>query len=137
MGVGSEGYRMGPWLPVLQALAAYSPFDRGRDSGYASRRAVEHARWPAVGPAPVLDEAGYEHCAEELVRSGTVLDRRMIYWYARPSEHVPTPEIRVADVNARIGTVVLLARQRAAHRRQGRLSRVRVVDGLVEAVAAG
>ncbi|WP_327250809.1 carboxylate-amine ligase [Streptomyces sp. NBC_01244] len=101
--------RMRPWLPVLQALAANSPFDRGRDSGYASWRAVEHARWPTVGPAPVLDEAGYEHCAEELVRSGTVLDRRMIYWYARPSEHVPTLEIRVADVNARIGTVVLLA----------------------------
>ncbi|MFJ7265414.1 glutamate--cysteine ligase [Streptomyces sp. NPDC099050] len=101
--------RMRPWLPVLQALAANSPFDRGRDSGYASWRAVEHARWPTVGPAPVLDEAAYEHCAEELVRSGTVLDRRMIYWYARPSEHVPTLEIRVADVNARIGTVVLLA----------------------------
>ncbi|MFF3212923.1 glutamate--cysteine ligase [Streptomyces sp. NPDC002886] len=101
--------RMRPWLPVLQALAGNSPFDRGRDSGYASWRAVEHARWPTVGPAPVLDEAAYERCAEELVRSGTVLDRRMIYWYARPSEHVPTLEIRVADVNARIGTVVLLA----------------------------
>lgn len=101
--------RMRPWLPVVQALAANSPFNRGKDSGYASWRAVEHARWPTVGPAPVLDEAAYEHCAEELVRSGTVLDRRMIYWYARPSEHVPTLEIRVADVNARIGTVVLLA----------------------------
>lgn len=101
--------RMRPWLPSLQALAANSPFNRGRDSGYASWRAVEHARWPTVGPAPVLDEAGYERFADELVSSGAVLDRRMIYWYARPSEHVPTLEIRVADVNARIDTVVLLA----------------------------
>lgn len=33
----------------------------------------------------------------------------MIYWYARPSEHVPTLEIRVADVNARLDAAVLLA----------------------------
>ncbi|MEU9106337.1 glutamate--cysteine ligase [Streptomyces xanthophaeus] len=101
--------RMRPWLPALQALAANSPFARGKDTGYASWRAVEHARWPTVGPAPVLDEAGYERLADALVRSGAILDRRMIYWYARPSEHVPTLEIRVADVNAPIDTVVLLA----------------------------
>ncbi|CAM5650199.1 putative glutamate--cysteine ligase 2 [Streptomyces avidinii] len=101
--------RMRPWLPVLQALAANSPFDRGADSGYASWRAVEHAQWPGVGPAPVLDEARYEHTVDTLVRTGRLLDRRMVYWYARPSEHVPTLEIRVADVNADIDVVVLLA----------------------------
>ncbi|GGZ81821.1 putative glutamate--cysteine ligase 2-3 [Streptomyces subrutilus] len=101
--------RMRPWLPTLQAVAANSPFDRGRDSGYASWRSVEHARWPTVGPAPVLDEAGYERVADTLVRSGAVLDRRMIYWFARPSEHVPTLEIRVADTNSDLDTVVLLA----------------------------
>lgn len=101
--------RMRPWLPVLQAIAANSPFDRGTDSGYASWRAVEHAQWPGVGPAPVLDEARYEHTVEALVRTGRLLDRRMVYWYARPSEHVPTLEIRVADVNADLDVVVLLA----------------------------
>ncbi|WP_328740686.1 glutamate--cysteine ligase [Streptomyces erythrochromogenes] len=101
--------RLRPWLPTLQALSANSPFDRGRDSGHASWRAVEHARWPTVGPAPFLDEASYERIAHDLVQCGALLDRRMIYWYARPSEHVPTLEIRVADVNARLDTVVLLA----------------------------
>lgn len=100
---------MRPWLPVFQALAANSPFDRGTDSGYASWRAVEHARWPTVGPAPVLDEAQYERTVESLVLTGRLLDRRMIYWYARPSEHVPTLEIRVADVNADLDVAVLLA----------------------------
>ncbi|MFC9588792.1 glutamate-cysteine ligase family protein [Streptomyces sp. NPDC056944] len=38
-----------PWLPALQALAANSPFSLGRDTGWASRRFVEHARWPSVG----------------------------------------------------------------------------------------
>ncbi|WP_412566273.1 glutamate-cysteine ligase family protein [Streptomyces nojiriensis] len=88
--------RIRPWLPVLQAIGANSPYDRGKDSGHASWRSVEHARGPTVGPAPVLDEADYEHLASTLVRTGTILDRRMIYWYARPSEHVPMLEIRPA-----------------------------------------
>ncbi|MFZ3494100.1 carboxylate-amine ligase [Streptomyces sp. 5.8] len=100
---------MRPWLPVLQALASNSPFAHGRDTGYASWRAVEHARWPTVGPAPVLDEAAYEDFADALVAAGILMDRRMIYWYARPSEHVPTLEIRIADVNADLDAVVLLA----------------------------
>ncbi len=99
---------MRPWLPTLQALAANSPFSLGRDSGWASHRSVEHTRWPGVGPAPLLDEVGYERLADHLVRTGTLLDRRMIYWYARPSEHVPTLEIRVCDVNADLDLVLLL-----------------------------
>ncbi|MFD0345241.1 glutamate-cysteine ligase family protein [Kitasatospora aburaviensis] len=59
--------------------------------------------------APVLDEAQYEALADALVECGVLLDRRMIYWYARPSEHVPTLEVRIADVNADLDTVLLLA----------------------------
>ncbi|WP_327265858.1 glutamate-cysteine ligase family protein [Streptomyces sp. NBC_01232] len=60
---------MRPWLPTLQAIAANSPFSLGRDTGWASRRSVEWARWPGVGPAPLLDEAGYERLAGHLVRT--------------------------------------------------------------------
>ncbi|AJF68393.1 carboxylate-amine ligase [Streptomyces vietnamensis] len=100
---------MRPWLPVLQALAANSPYARGYDTGYQSRRAVEHARWPTVGPTPMLDEPRYLAHVARLVEDGTLLDDRMVYWHARPSEHVPTLEIRVADTNADLDTVVLLA----------------------------
>ncbi|MFC5663851.1 glutamate--cysteine ligase [Kitasatospora misakiensis] len=103
------GNRLRPWLPVVQALAANSPFDAGRDSGFASWRSVRWARWPTAGPAPVLDEPGYEALADSLVARGTLVDRRMIYWYTRPSEHLPTLEVRVADVNADLETVLLLA----------------------------
>ncbi|MEX0168306.1 carboxylate-amine ligase [Streptomyces sp. LMG1-1-1.1] len=98
-----------PWLPVLQALAGNSPFAGRRDTGYESWRAVEHARWPTVGPTPVLDEAQYLAHVSRLVEDGTLLDNRMVYWHARPSEHVPTLEVRVADANADLDTVVLLA----------------------------
>ncbi|MGW6393256.1 carboxylate-amine ligase [Streptomyces sp. NPDC055103] len=100
---------MRPWLPVLQSLAGNSPYARHRDTGYESWRAVEHARWPTVGPTPLLDEAGYAAHVGRLVRDGTLLDNRMVYWHARPSEHVPTLEVRVADTNAELDTVVLLA----------------------------
>ncbi|MFF2659780.1 YbdK family carboxylate-amine ligase [Kitasatospora sp. NPDC058032] len=103
------GNRLRPWLPVLQALAVNSPFDGGRDSGFASWRDVRWSRWPTVGAAPLVDERGYERRADALVARGTLLDRRMIYWYTRPSEHLPTLEVRVADANADLGTVVLLA----------------------------
>ncbi len=103
------GNRLRPWLPVVQALAVNSPFDAGRDTGFASWRAVRLARWPTVGPAPVLDEPGYEALADSLVARGTLLDRRMIYWFTRPSEHLPTLEVRVTDVNADLETVLLLA----------------------------
>ncbi|SOB85677.1 carboxylate-amine ligase [Streptomyces sp. 1331.2] len=103
------GNHLRPWLPVVQAIAVNSPFTDGRDSGFASWRTVRWARWPTVGPAPVLDEEQYEALVADLVRSGVLLDRRMVYWYARPSEHVPTLEVRVADVNADLRTVLLLA----------------------------
>ncbi|WP_344328266.1 carboxylate-amine ligase, partial [Kitasatospora putterlickiae] len=103
------GNRLRPWLPVLQAITVNSPFDAGRDSGFASWRDVRWSRWPTVGAAPLVDERGYERRADALVATGTLLDRRMIYWYTRPSEHVPTLEVRVADVSADLGTVLLLA----------------------------
>ncbi|MFC5801967.1 carboxylate-amine ligase [Streptomyces formicae] len=101
--------RLRPWLPALQALAANSPFHAGRDSGFASWRSVEADRRPTAGPPPLLDRAGYETTADALVASGVLLDRRMIYWYARPSEHVPTLEVRIADVNADLDSTVLIA----------------------------
>ncbi|MFC8956953.1 glutamate--cysteine ligase [Streptomyces sp. NPDC057101] len=101
--------RMAPWLPVLQAITTNSPFARRCDTGFDSWRSVEYARWPTVGPAPDLDEAAYLAHVAELVRTGTLLDRRMVYWHARPSEHVPTLEIRVADANADVDTVVMVA----------------------------
>ena len=100
---------MRPWLPVIQALAANSPFGGGRDRDCASWRAMHYTLWPTVGPAPVLDAPGYESVVTELVNSGQILDPQMLLWYARPSTHVPTLEIRVSDVNADLDVTILLA----------------------------
>ncbi|MFJ7591652.1 glutamate--cysteine ligase [Streptomyces sp. NPDC097617] len=101
--------RVRPWLPALQALAVNSPFAGGLDTGFASWRALEFGRWPTAGPSPLLDPASYEEMAEALVDSGVLIDRRMIYWFARPSEHQPTIEFRVTDTNADLDTTLLVA----------------------------
>ena len=104
------GNMLRPWLPVLGAIAANSPFRHGRDSGYASTRALIWSNWPTAGPAPYFASAkAYDALVDVLVDSGMLLDRRMVYWYTRLSEHCPTLEIRVADVNADLNTVVLLS----------------------------
>ncbi|NUR28599.1 MAG: YbdK family carboxylate-amine ligase [Catenulispora sp.] len=98
-----------PWLPVLQALATNSPFSSGEFKSCASWRYYLQQAWPTVGPTPLLTPDRYEALADDLVESGVLLDRKMIYWYARPSEHLPTLEIRVADVNADVDTTLLVA----------------------------
>ena len=98
-----------PWLPVLQALAVNSPFAGGKFRRCESWRHFEQQAWPTVGPTPPIPAGRYEALAEGLVLSGVLLDRKMIYWYARPSEHLPTLEIRVADVNADADTALLVA----------------------------
>ena len=99
-----------PWLPVLLALSANSPLWRGRDSGFASFRTVHFARWPVEGAPPVFaDVADYEEHREALVATGAVNDRAQLYWHVRLSEHLPTVETRVADVQVDAGTAIALA----------------------------
>ncbi|GAA3446576.1 carboxylate-amine ligase [Planomonospora venezuelensis] len=99
-----------PWLPVLQALTANSPIMEGADTGYASWRAVLWARWPSAGPPPRFSSAErYDALVEALLEAGAVLDRGMIYWYVRPSHHLPTLEFRGADTCATVGETVALA----------------------------
>ncbi|WP_259454268.1 carboxylate-amine ligase [Streptomyces ginkgonis] len=99
-----------PWLPAFQALAANSPYALGEDTGWASFRSVWWGYMPVAGPAPVFaSAAAYDALLDQLVASGVILDRKMAYWFARPSEFVPTIEVRVTDVCPTADTAVLLA----------------------------
>lgn len=98
-----------PWLPALLAAGANSPFD-GLDTGYASWRYQRWSQWPSAGPPPVfasLDE--YESIVDSMLRSTAILDRGMVYWDVRLSEHQPTLELRVCDVAVRAEDATLLA----------------------------
>jgi glutamate---cysteine ligase / carboxylate-amine ligase len=99
-----------PWLPVLLALSANSPFLDGRDTGYASSRHVIYSRWPSAGPPPYLESLDhYEAILAGLLETGAALDRKMIYWDLRPSEHQPTIEVRVPDAMITVREAVFAA----------------------------
>jgi carboxylate-amine ligase len=99
-----------PWLPVLSAVTANSPFSGGEDTGFASWRSTIWSRWPVSGPPPVFTSwEHYEEVCETLVEAGTALDRAMVYWDVRPATELPTVEVRVADVAATADEAVLLA----------------------------
>jgi glutamate---cysteine ligase / carboxylate-amine ligase len=99
-----------PWLPLLLALTANSPFHNGADTRYASWRHELWQRWPSAGPPPHYDSVDdYESRLAGLAATGAIVDRGMVYWDIRLSEHQPTVEIRVADVAGTVEEATLLA----------------------------
>ena len=99
-----------PWLPVLSAVTANSPFSDGEDTGFASWRSTIWSRWPVSGPPPFFTSwQHYEEVADTMIKAGTALDRAMVYWDVRPATELPTVEVRVADVAATADEAVLLA----------------------------
>nr|WP_269856919.1 glutamate--cysteine ligase [Streptomyces sp. RPT161] len=102
--------RIRPWLAPLIALSANSPYWQGRDSGYASYRYQMWNRWPTAGPTELFGSSkAYHSLVCELLRTGTLLDEGMVYFDARLSHHLPTVEIRVADVCLEADDAVLVA----------------------------
>ncbi|MFD5573636.1 carboxylate-amine ligase [Streptomyces cadmiisoli] len=102
--------RLRPWLPVLVALGANSPFWDAKDTGFASWRTVVFGRWPASGAPPfALDAEQYEQRVEELLITGVIPDRHQLYWHARLSDTYPTLEVRAPDVRITVDYAVTLA----------------------------
>ncbi|GAB2842802.1 glutamate--cysteine ligase [Actinocorallia aurea] len=122
-----------PWLPTLLALSANSPFDRGRDSGYASWRMITQAAFPGGGTPPHFASAAeHDRAVEKLVECGVLVDAGTTFWTARPSPRYPTVEVRAADACGTLDEAVLQAalaralvgtalRDLAAGREAGRL----------------
>jgi len=87
-----------PWLPVVLAVSANSPFVEGRKTGMLSNRASILAELPRGGAPPTF--AGYEAWetwVERLVWLGIMPDYTRVWWDARPHPRFGTLEVRVAD----------------------------------------
>lgn len=99
-----------PWLPLLMAAAANSPFYDGDDTGHASWRSNIWDRWPSAGPTePFGSVQAYRRAVDQMVASGAALDEAMVYFDVRLAVSYPTVELRVADVCTDLDTVVLVA----------------------------
>ncbi|MCM3923043.1 glutamate--cysteine ligase [Frankia sp. AiPs1] len=102
--------RLRPWLSVLVAMTANSPFWQGVDSGYASYRTQVWQRWPTAGATGAFGSPEeYDRVVDLLIRTGAAMDDGMIYFDVRLSHHYPTLELRVADVCLSVDDSVLLA----------------------------
>jgi carboxylate-amine ligase len=89
-------------LPLLQALAANSPFRHGRDSGLASAREVTLRGWPRSGaPRALRDFEDFVEMTRRLTRAADVPDYTWFWWKLRPHPRLGTVEIRALDAQTR------------------------------------
>jgi glutamate---cysteine ligase / carboxylate-amine ligase len=88
-------------LPLLQALAANSPFRHGRDTGLASAREVTIRGWPRSGvPRAMSDFEDFEAMTAVLARAADVPDYTWFWWKMRPHPRLGTVEVRALDAQA-------------------------------------
>ena len=87
-----------PWLPVVLALSANSPWFAGSLTGMASNRAPVLGELPRAGGPPAFSSYGeWESWVERLVRLGVAEDYTRIWWDVRPHPKLGTLEVRIAD----------------------------------------
>jgi carboxylate-amine ligase len=98
-------------LPLLQALAANSPFRHGRDTGLASAREVTIRGWPRSGvPRALRDFDDFCELASVLVRAAEVPDYTWFWWKLRPHPRLGTVEVRALDAQGSLqDTAALVA----------------------------
>lgn len=96
-------------LPLLQALAANSPFRHGRDSGLASARELSLRAWPRSGaPRALRDFADFCELSRVLTRAADVEDYTWFWWKVRPHPRLGTVEIRALDAQASLADTAAL-----------------------------
>ena len=99
-----------PWLPVVLAVSANSPYLDGRETGLASARAELLGLLPRSAAPPVFGSyAEWERFAERLVELGLADEWTRIWWDARPHPRFGTLELRIPDQATRLAATVALA----------------------------
>ncbi len=97
-------------LPLLQALAANSPFWHGRDSGLASARAQVFRALPRSEiPAAFGSFAEYVEAIEALAAAGDLPDYTFLWWDIRLHPVLGTVEVRSMDSQSSLSDVAGLA----------------------------
>jgi carboxylate-amine ligase len=87
-----------PWLPLVLALSANSPYLAGQETGMRSMRAEVLALLPRAGAPPALRSyAEWEAFVERMVETGLASTYTSFWWDVRPNPQFGTLEIRAPD----------------------------------------
>lgn len=96
-------------LPLLQGLAANSPWWFGRDSGLASSRAALVRSYPGRGiPRALRDYADWEQTVEAAIAAGALADYTFLWWDVRLHPRHGTVEVRELDAQFSLERVAAL-----------------------------
>lgn len=87
-----------PWLPVVLAVSANSPWFEGADTGMLSMRAEVLSLLPRHGAPPRFESwSEWERLVDAFCKAGVITDYNAIHWDMRPHPKHGTLEIRIAD----------------------------------------
>jgi len=93
-----------PWLPVVLALSANSPWLRGELTGMASNRAPVLGELPRAGAPPAFASyAEWEAWLARLAQLGVAEDHTRLWWDVRPHPTFGTLEVRMPDQPTDVG----------------------------------
>ena len=97
-------------LPLLQALAASSPFWHGTDSGLASARAQLFRGYPRADIPDAADSwEQYAERVQDVVAAADAPDYTFLWWDLRIHPRLGTVEVRAMDAQAPLWSVAALA----------------------------
>ncbi|HWS58144.1 MAG TPA: glutamate--cysteine ligase [Actinotalea sp.] len=98
------------YFPHLQSLSASSPFWGGKDTGYASNRALMFQQLPTAGLPFQFDRwEQFEAYTADMVHTGVIDEVNEIRWDLRPSPRFGTLEMRICDGASNLTEVLALA----------------------------
>ena len=96
--------------PHLQSLSASSPFWGGKDTGYASNRALMFQQLPTAGLPFEFDTwEAFEAYTSDMVHTGVIDEVDEIRWDLRPSPRFGTLEMRICDGASNLTEVLAFA----------------------------
>jgi carboxylate-amine ligase len=94
----------------LQSLSASSPFWGGKDTGYASNRALMFQQLPTAGlPFQFEGWPDLEGYVADMLHTGVIDDFSEIRWDLRPAPRFGTLETRICDGTTNITELLALA----------------------------
>jgi carboxylate-amine ligase len=94
----------------IQSLSASSPFWAGKDTGYASNRALLFQQLPTAGlPFGFDDWSQLEQYVGDMMHTGVIDQFDEVRWDIRPSPRFGTLEMRIADGAANLLEVTAIS----------------------------